>query len=257
MTPEGDARDLPWNDASVQTIVTSPPYWGQRDYGFDGQIGMEPTYVEYLEALVEVGRECRRVLRPDGTLWLNVGDTYNTRAIIRPSSHQAGLGHDNESIRMSWSEAAAAGKVRYSARQPGMKDKDLMALPFRLAQAFVADGWYLRCDVIWSKPYGAPERVDDRPSRYHEYVFLLSPNRRYLYDKEAAPEARRSVWEIAPAGGESEHSARFPDELVRRCLALTSRRGDTVADPFAGSGTVGRVARSMGRKPLSLDGREW
>ena len=244
-----DARRIAWPDGSVQTVVTSPPYWGQRDYGIPGQIGMEPVFTEYVEAMVDVAREARRYLTADGSLWLNLGDTYNTRAVIRPSSHQGGLGHDNESIRLSWSEAAAQGKVRYSARQPGLKDKDLMLLPYRVAAALVADGWWLRCDVVWSKPYGAPERVCDRPSRYHESIFLLTPSPHYYYDKSACPEARRSVWEIAVAGADptTDHSARFPDELVRRCVLATSRPGDVVADPFAGSGTTVRVAESLGR----------
>lgn len=252
-----DARTHRWEPRSIQTVVTSPPYWGQRDYGFSGQIGMEPTWPEYVATLVGVFANLRDGLRDDGTLWLNLGDTFNTRAIIRGSSHQGGLGHDNESIRLSWSEAVALGKVRYSARQPGMKDKDLMCLPFRVAEALVADGWFLRCDVIWSKPYGAPENAVDRPTRMHEYLFLLSKSSRYLYDKTACPEGQRSVWEIAPAYGTTEHAAVFPDELVRRCLLLTSRPGDLVADPFLGSGTTARVAEAMGRRSLGIDGRAW
>lgn len=252
-----DARTHLWLPKSIQTAVTSPPYWGQRDYGFDGQIGMEDTWPEYVAALVDVFRNVRHGLTDDGTLWLNLGDTFNTRAIIRGSSHQGGLGHDNENIRLSWSEAAALGKVRYSARQPGVKDKDLMGLPWKVADALVADGWFLRCDVIWSKPYGSPENAKDRPTRMHEFVFLLSKSSRYHFDKDACPEARTSVWEIAPANGTTEHAAVFPDELVRRCLMLTSRPGDLVVDPFAGSGTVARVARQMGRSALGIDGREW
>mgnify|MGYP000894145124 CR=1 FL=1 len=250
-----DARHLPWPDSSVQTVVTSPPYWGQRDYGFDGQIGMEPTYVEYVDALVDVAREARRYLRPDGTLWLNLGDTFNTRAVIRGSSHQGGLGHDNANIRLTWAEAVKLGKVRYSARQPGLKDKDLMLLPYRVADALVRDGWFLRCDVVWSKPWGAPENAADRPSRSHESLLLLSPSSRYFYDKAACPDARRSVWEIpvAAADDSTDHSARFPDELVRRCVLSTSRPGDVVADPFGGSNTTARVATTLDRIGWSND----
>ena len=161
----GDARHLPWSDSSVDCIVTSPPYWGQRDYGHADQIGLESTWVDYIDNLMLVAAEMRRVLRPDGTLWLNLGDTFNTRAIIRPSSHQGGLGHDNESIRLTWSQARDLGLVRYSARQPGLKDKDLMGLPWRVANAFVEQGWYLRADIIWSKPWCAPENGLDRPRR--------------------------------------------------------------------------------------------
>lgn len=252
----GDARALPWNDHSVQTVVTSPPYWGQRDYGFAGQIGMEPNYEDYIVALVDVGRELRRCLTDTGTLWLNLGDTYNTRTVIRPSSHQAGLGHSNQSTALSWVQARDLGLVRYSARQPGLKDKDLMGLPWRVVNALVADEWFVRCDVIWAKNWGAPENAPDRPSRSHEYLFLLSPNRRYQYDKRACPEGHRSVWEIGPGNGD-EHRAVFPDELVRRCVLLTSRAGQTVADPFVGSGTTVRVARSMGRGAVGLDRRPW
>lgn len=252
----GDARRNPWSDGSVQTVVTSPPFWGQRDYGFVGQIGLEATYLDYIEAMVEVAKALRPKLTETGTLWLNEGDTYNTRTIIRPSSHQAGLGHDTESTRLTWAQAAALGLVRYSARQPGLKDKDLMALPFRVANALVADGWYLRCDIIWAKPYGAPENAPDRPSRYHEYVFLLTPGPRYFYDKAACPEGHRSVWEIAPGAGE-EHRAVFPDELVRRCVLLSTRPGDLVGDIFAGSGTTLRVAESLGRRAIGLDGRTY
>lgn len=248
----GDARCLPWTDASVQCVVTSPPYWGQRDYGYEGQIGLEATWPEYVDALVAVGREVRRVLSPDGTFWLNLGDTFNTRAMIRPSSHQGGLGHDNESIRLSWAEARDRGLVRYSARQPGMKDKDLMLLPYRVADALVADGWWLRCDVVWSKPWGAPENARDRPSRYHESIFMLTPTARTKFHKDRCPEGARSVWEFAVGRG-SEHRAVFPDELVRRCLLLSTDEGDVVADPFAGSGTTARVAESMGRVGLGLD----
>lgn len=256
-TVTADARTHIWEPGTIQTAVTSPPYWGQRDYGFDGQIGMEATWPEYVAALVGVFSNLRDGLTDDGTLWLNLGDTYNTRTVIRGSSHQAGLGHDNENIRLSWSEAAALGKVRYSARQPGLKDKDLMGLPHRVVEALVADGWFLRCDVIWAKPYGAPENAPDRPTRMHEYVFLLSKSSRYFYDKAACPEGHRSVWDIPPASGETEHSAVFPYELVRRCLLLSSRQGDLVADPFMGSGTVERVAEHMSRRAVGVEGREW
>lgn len=252
----GDARRLPFAPRTFQMAITSPPYWGQRDYGFTGQIGMEPTYLEYVATMVEVARDVRRVLKPTGTFWLNMGDTFNTRTIIRPSSHQAGLGHDNESTRLSWVQARDRGLVRYSARQSGLKDKDLMGLPWRVANALVDDGWFLRCDVIWSKRYGSPEHAHDRPSRTHEYVFLLSPSSAYSYDKTACPAARRSVWEIAPAAGDA-HSAVFADELVRRCLLSSTDPGDLVLDPFAGSGTACRVAEQYGRVGFGVDGRRY
>lgn len=252
----GDARSLPWADGSIDCIVTSPPYWGQRDYGHPDQIGIEPTYVEYVDNLMSVAAEMRRVLADDGTLWLNIGDTFNTRTVIRPSSHQAGLGHDTASTRLSWVEARDLGLVRYSARQPGFKDKDLMGLPWLVAHAFVSAGWYLRADIIWSKPWCAPENAPDRPRRMHEYVFLLTPNERSRYRRnaEAAP---GSVWTIAPSESGTDHTASFPDELVRRCILPSTVEGDIVADPFGGSGTTARVASSLGRTGWSLDLRSW
>ena len=252
----GDARALPWADGSVDCIVTSPPYWGQRDYGHPDQIGLEPTYVEYVDNLVRVAAEMRRVLVDDGTLWLNIGDTYNTRAIIRPSSHQGGLGHDNESIRLTWSQARDLGLVRYSARQPGYKDKDLMGLPWLVAHAFISAGWYLRADIIWSKPWCAPENGVDRPRRMHEYVFLLTPSERSKYRRSAEVEGG-SVWTIAPSATGTAHTAGFPDELVRRCILPSTLEGDVVADPFGGSGTTARVAAALGRIGWSLDLRDW
>ena len=249
MTKHWDARALPVDDETIQSIVTSPPYWGQRDYGYPEQIGIEPVYTDYLDEMMKCLAEMRRVLRPDGTLWLNIGDTFNTRAPIRGSSHQGGLGHDNASIRRTWAENRDLGLVRYSARQPGLKDKDLMGIPWRLAiRAVEEQGWYLRCDVIWSKPFGAPEKVKDRPRRMHEYVFLFSKSRTYYCNRGSLT----SVWDIAPAS-DPTHSAVFPDELVRLCLEATTRPGDTVLDPFAGSGTTGRVAEKMGRKYVGGD----
>ena len=252
----GDARHLPWPDGSVNCIVTSPPYWGQRDYAHPDQIGMEPTWPEYLSNLVLAGAEMRRVLTDDGVLWLNLGDTFNTRAIIRPSSHQGGLGHDTSSTRLTWSQARDLGLVRYSARQPGLKDKDLMGLPWRVAQAFVEQGWFLRADIIWHKPWCAPENGLDRPRRMHEYIFMLTKQSRSRYrrSEEVTP---GSVWTIAPTSTGTDHTAGFPDELVRRCLIPSTVPGDVVADPFGGSGTTARVAKELGRIGWSLDLRDW
>lgn len=252
----GDARSMPWPDKSVQCVVTSPPYWGQRDYGHPDQIGMEPTYVDYLANMRKMAAEVWRVLSDDGVFWLNVGDTFNTRAVIRPSSHQAGLGHDNKSTRLSWAEARDLGLVRYSARQPGLKDKDLMGLPWRLVNALVGDGWYLRADIIWAKPFCAPENADDRPRRMHEYVFLLAKQSRYTYSRadEIVP---GSVWTINPVASGDDHTAAFPPEMVRRCIAPSTAVGDVVADPFGGSGTTARVASEMGRVGWSLDLRTY
>jgi site-specific DNA-methyltransferase (cytosine-N4-specific) len=259
LTPKiwyGDARSLPWPDESVQCIVTSPPYWGQRDYGHPDQIGLEPVFTDYLANIDKAANEMWRVLKPDGTLWLNVGDTYNTRAVIRPSAHQAGLGHDNANIRLTWTEAKAQGLVRYSANQPGYKDKDLMGLPWRIAHNLTRQGWYLRCDIIWVKPACTPENVHDRPRRKHETIFLFTKSAHYKYNRDNEPEPG-NVWTINPTRNPHPHTTRFPEELVRRCILPATDAGDVVADPFGGSHTTARVATGHGRTGWSLDLKDW
>lgn len=253
ITPNTRAEALPLDDEIVQTTVTSPPYWGQRDYGYAGQSGVEGTYVEYLDWWADVMRELHRVTRDDGTAWIVVGDTYNTRTVIRPSPHQAGLGFSNESTRSSWAQNRDRGMVRYSARQPGLKDKDLMLLPARMAMVAQEVGWWLRCDIVWAKPWCTPENAPDRPARSHESVFLFSKrqqnakSRRTPYMSE-----HRSVWTIAPST-DTAGPAKFPAELVIRCLEGTSEISDVVLDPFAGSGTTLRVAESMDRVGIGFD----
>ena len=247
------ATALPLADGSVQTTVTSPPYWGQRDYGYVGQAGMEETYVEYLAWWSDVMVELRRVTAPSGTCWFVVGDTYNTRAVIRPSAHQAGLGHDSDSIRTSFADHAGRGRTRYSARQVGLKDKDLMGLPWRMAMAAQAVGWWVRCDVVWSKPWGSSENAPDRPARSHETIFLLARSQRGVkFRRTPYIHANRSVWTIAPRA-DGRGVAAFPDELVAHCIEATSDEGDVVLDPFAGAGTTPRVARAMGRESRAFD----
>ena len=178
---EGDAldvlRDMP--EASVQTCVTSPPYWGLRDYGVDGQIGLEPTPDEYVERLVEVFREVRRVLRDDGTLWLNLGDSYATGG--------RGGGMEGERGDKQRSNAGALLGPK-TTPPPNLKPKDLVGIPWRVAFALQADGWYLRSDIIWAKPNPMPESVTDRPTKAHEYLFLLAKSGRYYYDADAIRE---------------------------------------------------------------------
>lgn len=247
------AEALPLASGTVQTTVTSPPYWGQRDYGYAGQSGIEECFIDYLDWWTKVATELRRVTVDDGTLWLNVGDTYNTRAKIRPSAHQGGFGHDNESIRTGWNDHRDKGLVRYSARQPGLKDKDLMGLPWRMAMVMQEAGWWLRCDVIWSKPWGTPENGVDRPTRSHEYLFLFANRQQNVKARKTDyMAANRSVWSIAPRNAKSGPAA-FPDELVERCVEATSDEGDLVLDPFGGSGTTLRVAEKMGRRAVSFD----
>lgn len=183
----GDVRqrlaELP--DCSVQTCVTSPPYWGLRDYGHDGQIGLEQTPDEYVAGLVEVFREVRRVLADDGTLWLNLGDSYNNRTKVRTTSHQPALNGFQDD---NWAERAAQGGIRMSLTQNGLKEKDLVGIPWRVAFALQSDGWWLRQDIIWAKPNPMPESVTDRCTKAHEYVFLLTKSARYFYDAAAIAE---------------------------------------------------------------------
>jgi DNA modification methylase len=267
----GDAlavlRTLP--DASVQCCVTSPPYWGLRDYGIPGQIGAEKTPAEYIAKLVAIFGEVRRVLRADGTCWLNLGDT-----LINAKGRAHGVDPKQRARRF--------GLRPNDVSVAGYKRKDIAGIPWRTAFAMQDDGWYLRADIVWSKPNTMPESVKDRPTRAHEYVFLLAKSLRYFYDEKAIEEPvtrgyagstftkgktaaaglgrvsqlpriekatrhARSVWTIATQPYKGAHFAVFPPELPRRCILAGSRPGDVVLDPFAGSGTTCAVARSLGR----------
>jgi len=240
----GDAREVlrGFPDGCFQTIVTSPPYWGLRDYGISGQIGAEMDVNDYIADLVRVFREARRALADDGTLWLNIGDSYTSGG-------------------RTWRDKDDKNKGRamdYRAPTPsGLKPKDLIGVPWRVALALQADGWYLRTDIIWNKPNCQPESVKDRPTRGHEYVFLFSKSERYFYDWEAIQEPaqdrkqraknRRSVWNINTEPYPGSHFAVFPRALVRLCVLAGSNRGDRVLDPFFGSGTTGVVCNEQER----------
>lgn len=245
----GDSRELLKDipDQTFQMCVTSPPYWGLRDYGIDGQIGAEKTVDAYYDDLVALFREVRRTLKDDGTLWLNIGDSYTSGG-------------------RTWrdvDEKNAARGMDYRAPTPdGLKPKDLIGVPWRLALALQADGWYLRTDIIWHKPNGQPESVKDRPTRSHEYVFLMSKSERYLYNWEALKEptadgkttrARRSVWSINTEPYKGAHFAVFPPELVRLCVLGGSNPEGLVLDPFLGSGTTGMVALQEGRGFVGIE----
>ena len=206
----------------VQTVVTSPPYWGLRDYGVDGQLGLERTPDEYVAAMVGVFREVRRVLRRDGTLWMNMGDSF------------AGRGRPERGHTRRTDLAPIPRKANANGGIWVLKSKDLVGMPWRLALALQADGWYLRRDVIWSKPNPMPESADDRPATSHEYLFMLTRSERYLYDAWAVREDavgatkrnRRSVWTIPTQQYHGAHFATFPEALVEPCiLASTSERG--------------------------------
>ncbi|MCE5247923.1 site-specific DNA-methyltransferase [bacterium] len=340
-----DARRLPFPDASAQTCITSPPYYGLRDYGtatweggdpkcdhrqeqirtrgrgrdraasggtfhdspavepalglpyrelcakcgavrIDRQIGLERTPEEYVATLVECFREVRRVLKDDGTLWLNLGDSYATGG--GSVGERPGGGKQGESWRLR-------GLMTPPNRMPlpGLKPKDLIGIPWRVAFALQADGWYLRSDVIWSKPNPMPESVTDRPTKAHEHLFLLAKSERYYYDKAAICEPyhaatlkrgrsirqvaadghktyrfngepldaesvkrgrnARTVWTIPTCSYRGSHFAVMPEALVEPCILAGSRPGDTVLDPFCGTATVGRVALRHGRRFLGAD----
>jgi site-specific DNA-methyltransferase (adenine-specific) len=214
-------------DCSVQCCVTSPPYYGLRDYGHDGQIGLEDTPEEYISKMVEVFREVKRVLRDDGTLWLNIGDSYSAASTGSLGNKiTLGGGQNNQAAALS-----RPNKTGFA----GIKPKDLIGIPWMLAFALRADGWYLRQDIIWHKPNPMPESVADRCTKAHEYVFLLSKSARYYFDAEAVKECavdgdgnrnRRSVWSVTTKPFKGAHFAVMPEDLVEPCvLAGTGARG--------------------------------
>jgi site-specific DNA-methyltransferase (cytosine-N4-specific) len=245
----GDVRDVlaDVEDGTFQTCVTSPPYWGLRDYGIEHQIGAEQVLDAYIAALVEVFREVRRTLSDRGTFWLNIGDSYTS---------------GGRTWRDPDKKLTARG-MSYRAPTPdGLKPKDLIGVPWRVAFALQDDGWYLRSDIVWNKPNAIPESVKDRPSRSHEYLFLFSKSLRYDYDYNAVREpllngdgrrGRRSVWNINTEPFPGSHFAVFPRELVRPAVLAGSHPGGLVLDPFFGSGTVGEVAASEGRDFLGIE----
>jgi DNA modification methylase len=246
---EGDSRvelrNLPPD--FFQSCVTSPPYWGLRDYDSSGQIGAEDQLEDYVSALVQVFVEVKRVLRSDGTLWLNIGDGYT-------SGDRGWRAPDKKN---------PARAMSYRPPTPdGLKPKDLLGIPWRLAFALQMDGWYLRSDIIWNKPNAQPESVKDRPARSHEYLFLLSKSERYFYDHEALKEPtrdgdgvrnRRSVWAVPTEPNSLGHAAMFPPGLIEPCILGSTRKGDWVIDPFFGAGTVGMVAKEFGRHYTGIE----
>jgi DNA modification methylase len=289
----GDCRQIMrrWAEegVKVQMCVTSPPYFGLRDYGHEGQIGLEQTPEQYIAAMVEVFRCVRDVLADDGTLWLNIGDSYARTAGDDSKK-------DPRSINTGYASVVAGGAAKKGNNRPpeGLKPKDLIGIPWMLAFALRADGWYLRQDIIWHKPNPMPESVRDRCTKAHEYIFLLSKSERYFYDAEAVMEPvaastikrlsqptlhqqegsdrvpgktngnmkavgrtdvrnRRSVWTVATRPYKGAHFATFPPALIEPCILAGSRPGDIVLDPFMGSGTTAQVALQHGRQYLGCE----
>ncbi|HEU4706670.1 MAG TPA: site-specific DNA-methyltransferase [Solirubrobacterales bacterium] len=240
----GDALDLLQGipAGTFQTTITSPPYWSLRDYGIDGQIGAEFSVEEYVEKLVALFEEVRRVTRDDGTLWLNIGDSYTSGG-------------------RTWRAPDKKNPIRAMDVRPptpdGLKPKDLIGVPWRLAFALQEAGWYLRSDVIWHKPNCQPESVKDRPTRAHEYLFLLSKGVRYKYDHAAVrgPNNRnlRTVWDVHTQPYHGAHFATFPLDLIEPSISLSSSEGDLVLDPFFGSGTTGVASWKTQRRFVGIE----
>ena len=246
----GDAAEalglLP--SCSVQTVVTSPPYWSLRDYETAEQIGCDDGLAEYVKSIVVTFDALRRVLVEDGTVWLNVGDSYTS---------------GNRKYRAPDRKNRARAMSVRPPTPAGLKPKDLIGVPWRLAFALQDAGWWVRSEVIWYKPNAHPESVRDRPTKSHESVFLLSKNQDYYYDVSAVrgPNGRRlrTMWDInteprpRDAGGVDEHPAVMPTTLARRCIRITSRPGDVVLDPYAGSGTTLLAAQELGRNWVGIE----
>ncbi|MFN4294727.1 MAG: DNA-methyltransferase [Thermoflexales bacterium] len=246
----GDSRELLANlpAESIQCCVTSPPYWGLRDYEHPAQIGAEPSPEQYVAHLVEVFRGVWRALRKDGTLWLNIGDGYARNGGTGNHGPNAIVGNTRKLIQ------------RRNCKVPncwGLKDRDLMGLPWRVAFALQADGWILRSKITWVKKAAMPESVKNRPTNATEEIFLFAKSPKYYYDASAVRESTganlRNFWMLGPEGSGKGHPAAFPRELARRCILLGSRVGDTVLDPFAGSGTTGEVAQKLGRPAILIE----
>lgn len=289
----GDCRDIMRRWASqgvkVQTCVTSPPYYGLRDYGHEGQIGLEETPEDYIKAMVDVFRCVWDVLEDNGTLWLNIGDSYYN---YRPGNYSDNRAHSFGGERTDDKKRGMPDSPSSSKRGKiinGLKEKDLIGIPWMLAFALRDDGWYLRQDIIWHKPNPMPESVRDRCTKAHEYIFLLSKSERYYFDSEAIkvpckqdwgtrdrtngkyhnegsglqPHSgleksytmanRRSVWTVTTKPYKGAHFATFPPDLIEPCILAGSRPGDTVLDPFMGSGTTAAVAIKHGRQYLGCE----
>ena len=260
---------------SVQCVVTSPPYYGLRDYGVEGQIGLEDTPEAYVAKLVEVFREVKRVLKKDGVVWLNMGDSY---ASTSPPGGNSG-------VPKEWQRPSRGESMKAIAKMgPGLKTKDLLGMPWRVAFALQSDGWWLRQDIIWAKNNPMPESVTDRCTKSHEYIFLLSKAATYFYNADAIKEKavyagqmrggshkryeqnnaamdnkiydtrnRRDVWTFRVEPFPNAHFATFPMELPETCIKAGSKKGDTILDPFAGAGTTLLAAKNLGCKSVGIE----
>ena len=231
-------------DEKARCCITSPPYYGLRDYGGeDCQIGQEESPEEYIQKLVKVFQEVRKNLTEDGTLWLNIGDSYYN---YRPGKGQGLVKQTVSNTKQDLPDKCA----RRGNKLDGLKEKDLIGIPWMLAFALRADGWYLRQDIIWNKPNPMPESVRDRCTKSHEYIFLLSKNQNYYFNVDAIKEPtrrKRSVWNITKKGYRDAHFAVYPPDLIIPCIKAGSEKNDIILDPFMGSGTTAMVAKNLGR----------
>ena len=273
-------RQMAKEGVKVQMCVTSPPYYGLRDYGADGQIGLEQTPQEFIDNLVEVFACVWDILVDDGTLWVNLGDSYSA----------GGRGGGQEGSIQQGNKGSTTGEVFGAWKVEGYRPKNLLGTPWKLAFALQEFGWNLRQDIIWSKPNPMPESVTDRCTKAHEYIFLLSKNQKYYFDHEAIKEEgvypegtkaakgsverqnqegvnarppeykiydgmrnKRSVWTVNTKAYKGAHFATYPEELIEPCILAGSKVGDIVLDPFFGSGTTGQVAQNLGRKWIGCE----
>ena len=279
----GDCREtLKQFDEQARTCITSPPYYGLRDYGGEeNQIGQEQTPDEFIEQLITVFKEVRNVLRDDGTCWVNLGDSYYN---YRPGKGQGLVKQSVSNTKQDLPDVCP----RRGNRIEGLKEKDLIGIPWQFAFAMRADGWYLRQDIIWHKPNPMPESVRDRCTKSHEYIFLFSKNKKYYYDNEAIKEPakdwgtrdrtkgkyhnegtglqphsgltksyptknKRSVWSVTVKPYKEAHFATYPPDLIEPCIKAGSEEGDTILDPFMGAGTTAAVAKSLSRNYIGCE----
>lgn len=233
---------------TVQCCVTSPPYWGLRDYEHPSQLGAEASPKEYVDHLCHVFREVWRVLRSDGTFWLNIGDCYARNGGTGRCGPNAKVGNTRKMIQNRNCKVPTCW---------GLKDRDLIGLPWRVAFALQEDGWILRSRIVWIKQAPMPESVKNRPSGAVEEIFLFCKQPNYFYNSQAVREPSganlKNYWILAPDPSSFSHPAAFPRELVRRCILLGSRPGDLILDPFSGSGTTGVVAVENQRKAILIE----
>ena len=255
------------SDNYIDCCVTSPPYFGLRDYGVDGQLGLEESPEEYISKMVKIFREVRRTLRPDGTLWLNLGDSYagSGKGRMGDGSHSKDRSKSSDYFNI------VGGKLK-GTKAVDCKRKELIGIPWRLALALREDGWYLRQDIVWYKPNAMPESVKDRCTKSHEYIFLLTKSDQYYFDGEAIKEPavgfrdssgnaenmtglrnRRDVWSVETQGYSKAHFATFPEKLIEPCILAGSRKGGVILDPFLGSGTTAVVAERNGRDYIGIE----